>query len=66
MVGAAFRIQLPISKVSDYFEDKPEFVFYPYFFTKEGSFVDLTVQAKDDTIGSRQILIYLPPGFFLS
>jgi hypothetical protein len=62
MVGDVFRIPLPQSKVSTYFEEKPVFDFYPYFFSKEGNFVTLDVVSPDESIGARQIVVYLPPG----
>ena len=63
MVGASFRIPLPVSKVSPYFDQKPEFVFYPYFFKTGGNFETVEVQAEDESIGSRNMAVYLPPGF---
>ncbi len=37
MLGPVYRIRLPVSKASEYFEDKPEFHFYPFFNAIEGS-----------------------------
>jgi len=62
MVGDVFRIPLPQSKVSTYFVEKLVFDFYPYFFSKEGNFVALDVVSPDESIGARQIVVYLPPG----
>jgi hypothetical protein len=62
MIGDVFRISLPQSKVSNYFEQKPELVFYPYFFATEGDFETLQVKSDDEAIGTRQMVIYLPPG----
>ena len=62
MVGDVFRISLPQSKVSNYFEDKPAVEFYPYFFATEGEFETLQVKSDDEAIGTRQIVVYLPPG----
>ena len=38
MLGPDLKIKLPLSQVSEYFdeEDKPEFIFYPWFFNSEG------------------------------
>jgi hypothetical protein len=66
MVGGVFTIPLPLSKVSAFFEDKPEFVFYPYFFGTEGDFTVLEVESPNESLGKRQIVVYLPPGINLS
>ena len=63
MVGDVFRIPLPVSKVSSYFVEKSEFVFYPYFFMTEGDFVVMEVDSGVESIGTRDIVVYLPPGF---
>ena len=62
MIGSSYRIPLPVSKVSPYFEEKPEFVFYPHFFKSEGIFEVLEVEADDALIGNRSIVVYVPPG----
>ena len=62
MIGSNFRIPLPVSKVSPYFDEKPEFVFYPHFYKTEGNFEVLKVEAADILIGNRSIVVYVPPG----
>ena len=63
MVGDVFRIPLPQSRVSSYFQEKPQYDFYPYFFSKEGNFITINVDSTNDDIGSRQMVVYLPPGY---
>ncbi len=63
MVGDVFRIPLPVSEVSEYFETKPEFQFYPYFFSTEGNIVILEIDSEVESIGTRKIVVYMPPGF---
>jgi hypothetical protein len=63
MVGDVFRIPLPVSEVSEYFETKPEFQFYPYFFSTEGNIVVFEIDSEVESIGTRKIVVYMPPGF---
>jgi hypothetical protein len=63
MVGEVFRIKLPVSQVSEYFETKPEFEFYPYFYSAEGNIVVMEVDSGVESIGTRKIVVYMPPGF---
>ena len=63
MVGDVFRIPLPVSEVSEYFETKPEFEFYPYFFSTEGDIVVMEIDSEVESIGTRKIVVYMPPGF---
>jgi len=62
MVGDVFRIPLPQSRVSSFFDAKPDFDFYPYFFSQQGNFVTLEVESTNEDIGTRQMVVYLPPG----
>ena len=62
MIGGFFRIPLPVSKVSKYFAQKPEFNFYPYFFSAKGDSTILEVESINDSIGKRRIVVYFPPG----
>ena len=62
MVGEVFWIPLLQSRVSSYFKEQPEFDFYPYFFSKEGNLVSLDVKSENEDIGTRLIVVYLPPG----
>jgi hypothetical protein len=66
MVGGVFTIPLPLSKVSAFFDEKPEFVFYPYFFGTEGDFTVLEAESPNESLGKREIVVYLPPGIILS
>jgi hypothetical protein len=62
MVGDVFRIPLPQSKVSTYFDEKPVLDFYPYFFSRVGDFVTLEVESTNEDIGTREMVVYMPPG----
>lgn len=62
MEGPNFAINFPISATSQYFEEVPEFVVYPWFFTTEGSSLNFSIDSIH--IGqTRQLLLYLPPSF---
>ena len=63
MIGDVFRIPLPVSKVSTYFEKKPEFTFYPYFFGTSGAPVVMDLDSNNQVLGTRKIVVYLPPGY---
>ncbi len=63
MIGDVFRIPLPVSQVSEFFETKPEFEFYPYFFSTQGETVVMEVDSSVESIGTRKIVVYMPPGF---
>ena len=62
MVGGNFQIKLPISKSSSYFETIPEFVAYPWFYSKKGN-GDL-VSVESPQLGRNfSIVIHKPPSF---
>ena len=63
MIGRVFRIPLPVSKTSRHFENrKPEFNFYPYFYTAKGDSSIVEVESTNGGIGKRRIVVYTPPG----
>jgi hypothetical protein len=62
MIGGFYRIPLPVSKVSKYFQQKPEFNLYPYFFSTKGEAKVLEVESINENIGKRRIVVYYPPG----
>ncbi len=62
-----FRIPLPVSKTSKYFEAaRPEFTFYPYFFTSKGDNAILEAESTNGAVGKRRIVVYTPPGKIVS
>ena len=63
MIGQVFRIPLPVSKTSRHFETrKPEFTFFPYFYTAKGDSSIVEVESTNGVIGKRRIVVYTPPG----
>lgn len=62
MLGANFAIKLPVSKTSPYFDVKPNFVSYPWFYVRSGTIQNFEIQSKYIG-GSRNITIYTPPSF---
>ena len=65
MIGQVFKIPLPVSKTSKLFEGRrPEFIFYPYFYTAKGDSSIVEVESTNGVIGKRKIVVYTPPGEF--
>jgi hypothetical protein len=62
MVGGFYRIPLPQSRVSSYFDAPPEAAFYPYFFSTKGTAEVLEVESSNESLGMRRMVVYLPPG----
>lgn len=63
MVGANYRIELPLSKMSSYFRNPPVRCVYPHFFTTEGTTKAIDVASNDELIATRTWGFYLPPSF---
>ncbi|XP_053373256.1 uncharacterized protein LOC123532769 [Mercenaria mercenaria] len=62
MVGANFSINLPISKTSLYFVEKPVFISYPWFYQKTGVISSFLINST--YIGKeRNETMYTPPSF---
>lgn len=62
MLGSNFAIHFPISAASSFFNDKPTFVDYPWFFTKNGEVSSYQVDSL--YIGqTRNLALYTPPSF---
>ena len=62
MVGSFYRLPLPLSKVSSHFKQKPTFTFYPYFFNAKGQHISLEVESENSEIGTRKMIVFMPPG----
>lgn len=62
MLGANFAVHFPISKSSADFSTKPDFVSYPWFYTKYGEFNNITIEAPQIG-GNRTVSYYFPPSF---
>ena len=63
MVGGNMQFQIPISKSSSYFPDSPEFIAYPWFFSKNGSVSAVSIESLE--IGRNvSVVVYKPPSFY--
>ena len=63
MVGANYGIELPLSKMSSYFQNPPVRHVYPHFFTFNGTTEEVNVTSNDELIATRNWGFYLPPSF---
>lgn len=63
MIGSNYGIELPLSKMSSYFQNPPVHHVYPHFFNVEGTLKTINVTSADDQIATRQWDYYLPPSF---
>ena len=62
MLGGNFKIKLPISKSSAYFETEPEIVAYPWFYSKIGN--GYLVAIESPQLGRNfSIVVHTPPSF---
>ncbi|XP_052082610.1 uncharacterized protein LOC127720180 [Mytilus californianus] len=62
MIGGNFIVDLPVSMSSSYFDEKPLFEVFPWFYSKAGRTSNFTINSSE--IGKeRQIYLYLPPSF---
>ena len=63
MIGGNMQFELPISKSSSYFPDSPEFITYPWFFSKNGSVSAVPIESLE--IGRNvSVVILRPPSFY--
>ncbi|XP_053379134.1 uncharacterized protein LOC123527158 [Mercenaria mercenaria] len=62
MLGANFAVNLPLAKSSSYFNLKPEITVFPWFYSKSGTYENITLESPQIG-GNRTISIYFPPSF---
>lgn len=62
MLGANFAVSLPLAKSSDYFSTKPIVNTFPWFFSKSGTWENITLESPQIG-GNRTVSLYFPPSF---